>query len=226
MIWALLAFGFVLGSIPFGYLIARSQGVDIRAVGSGNIGTTNVLRTLGKGPAALVFILDVAKGLVPAILARQLVGSQEAAFACGAAAIVGHSFSPFLGFKGGKGIATGLGMLLGASPLVAVSAFGAFFVTMALTLIVSVASVVAGFSVVCFGLLYRESNVLLGAYVVLGLYILARHRANIGRLRQGVEPRFGQKPGEPPPHGSKMRVTFGVLELAMGAIVAASTVLK
>lgn len=226
MIWALLAFGFVLGSIPFGYLIARSQGVDIRAVGSGNIGTTNVLRTLGKGPAALVFILDVAKGLVPAILARQLVGSQEAAFACGAAAIVGHSFSPFLGFKGGKGIATGLGMLLGASPLVAVSAFGAFFVTMALTLIVSVASVVAGFSVVCFGLLYRESNVLLGAYVVLGLYILARHRANIGRLRQGVEPRFGQKPGEPPPPGSKMRVTFGVLALAMGAIVAASTVLK
>jgi len=226
MIWGLLVFGFVLGSIPFGYLIARSQGVDIRAVGSGNIGTTNVLRTLGKGPAAVVFTLDVAKGLVPALLARQMVGSQEAAFACGAAAIVGHSFSPFLGFKGGKGIATGLGMLLGSSPLVAVSAFGAFFVTMALTLIVSVASVVAGFSVVCFGLLYHDSNVLLAAYAVLGLYILARHRANIGRLRQGVEPRFGQKPGEPPPPGSKLRVTFGVLAIAMGAIVAASTVLK
>lgn len=226
MIWALLAFGFVLGSIPFGYLIARSQGVDIRSVGSGNIGTTNVLRTLGKGPAAVVFVLDVAKGLIPAILARQLVGSQEAAFACGASAIVGHSFSPFLGFRGGKGIATGLGMLLGASPLVAVSAFGAFFVTMAITLIVSVASVVAGFSVVCFGLLYRESNVLLGAYVVLGLYILARHRANLSRLQQGTEPRFGQKPGEPPPPGSKMRVTFGILAIAMGAIVAVSTVLK
>lgn len=226
MIWGLLALGLVLGSVPFGYLIGRLKGIDIRAVGSGNIGATNVYRALGPGPGAAVFVLDVAKGLVPSLLARYYLGQQEAAFACGAAAIVGHSFSPFLGFKGGKGIATGLGMLLGSTPLVAVSAFGVFFATMAGTMIVSLASVFSGFSVLPFGLLYKDPPTLLYAYVALGVYIFVRHRTNMARIREGTEPQFGQKAGEPPKPNTGKRLLFGGLCAAMALIAVAATVLK
>lgn len=226
MIWALLALGFVLGSVPFGYLIAKANGVDIRAVGSGNIGATNVFRVLGRGPATGVFVLDVLKGLIPALAARLLLHSQEAAFACGAAAVIGHSFSPFLGFKGGKGIATGLGMLLGSSPLVAVSAFAVFFFVMAATLIVSLASVASGIGALTSGYLLKDSAPLLYAYGVLAVYILLRHRANLARVKEGTEPRFGQKPGEPPTKNPRAHLICGILGLAMVAIVVAARVLQ
>lgn len=191
--WVGLPIGFVLGSIPVGYLVAKARGIDIFSVGSGNVGATNVMRALGKGPGLLVFFLDILKGLIPSLGVRLMGGSQEWAFAAGMAAIIGHSFSPFLGFKGGKGIATGLGMLLGSTPLVAMSAFAIFFLGMAATLIVSASSILAGFSVAVFGYLLGDSMGLVVAYVGLGLYILFRHRANVQRLLQGVEPKFGKK---------------------------------
>lgn len=219
MIWAILGFAFVLGSIPFGYLIAKANGVDITAVGSGNIGTTNVFRALGKGPAALVFCLDVLKGLVPALLARKLVGTQEAAFACGFAAIVGHSFSPFLKFKGGKGIATGLGMLLGATPLVACSAFATFAFVAAITLFVSAGSIASGISTVVFGLLYGDPKILIYAYGGLALYILLRHRPNVARIIAGTEPPFGVKAEDPKGSAMKARLAFAALGIGLSAIV-------
>jgi glycerol-3-phosphate acyltransferase PlsY len=225
MIWGILLFGFALGSIPFGYLIAKAKGVDIRSVGSGNIGTTNVFRALGKGPAIAVFILDVLKGLIPALLARKYVGSQEAAFACGFAAILGHSFSPFLGFKGGKGIATGLGMLLGATPLVACSAFATFAFVAALTLFVSAGSIASGIGALVFGFVFHDPTTLLYAYAVLAIYIFMRHRPNVTRILAGTEPKFGVKADDP---GSawKARLGFAGLGTALVAVVVASHVLK
>ncbi len=225
-LWLLVPAGFLLGAIPFGYLVARAKGVDIFAVGSGNIGATNVMRALGKGPGILVFVLDVLKGLAPSLTVRLLGGPQELSFAAGMAAILGHSFSPFLKFKGGKGIATGLGMLLGSTPLVAASAFSTFFLVMALTLIVSISSVAAGFSVVLFGWLLGDAPTLMIPYAALGVYILVRHRANMKRLKEGTEPKFGQKPDEPPPNETKPRLIAALLSAILAALVIAVRVLK
>lgn len=226
MIWAIAIFGFVLGSIPFGFLIARANGVDIRAVGSGNIGATNVFRVLGKGPAAAVFVLDVLKGLIPALLARKMVGTQEAAFLCGFSAILGHSFSPFLGFKGGKGIATGLGMLLGATPLVACSAFATSAFVIAATLYVSAGSISAGISTIFFGLLFKDPTVLVYAYGALAAYIFMRHLPNVSRIIAGTEHRFGVNVDEPDGSTWKPRLALALLGAVLVAIVVASRVLK
>jgi glycerol-3-phosphate acyltransferase PlsY len=187
----LLILAYILGSIPFGVLIARANGVDIMKVGSGNIGATNVMRVLGKGPAFLVFFLDTLKGAVPALAARYLFPErQELWLLAGAMAVVGHSFSPFLKFKGGKGIASALGMVIGASPIIALSAFIVFSLTLATTGFMSLASMVAVASTVPVGLLLKESYWMIAGYVVLSSLIIWRHRANIERLRKGTEPKF------------------------------------
>jgi glycerol-3-phosphate acyltransferase PlsY len=196
----LLILAYTLGSIPFGVLIARANGVDIMKVGSGNIGATNVMRVLGKGPAFLVFFLDTLKGAIPAIAARYLFpDQQEFWLLAGAMAVLGHSFSPFLKFKGGKGIATALGMVIGASPIIAVSAFLLFAVTLAITRFMSIASMVAVVSTIPVGLLLKESYWMIAGYVVLSSLIIWRHRANIERLRNGVEPKFSFKKTVKPP---------------------------
>ncbi|HRF60147.1 MAG TPA: glycerol-3-phosphate 1-O-acyltransferase PlsY [Fimbriimonadaceae bacterium] len=196
----LIVAAYGVGSLPLGYWIVRRRGIDITKVGSGNPGATNVWRVCGWKLGLVVFVLDVLKGLVPALAAQQLLGRQDAAFACGFAAILGHSLSPFLGFKGGKGISTGLGALLGSSPVVALLALSAFIVVVLLTRYVSLASLVAAPAMVVAGILTGDSPILIGAYGVLALFIVFRHRANIARLIAGTEPKFGQKknpePGE------------------------------
>jgi glycerol-3-phosphate acyltransferase PlsY len=187
---AFLAAAYVLGAIPFGYLVARSKGIDILSEGSKSIGATNVARVLGKGPGTLVFILDVLKGAVPAGIAHYYFRNSEWALYVGAAALLGHTASPFLRFKGGKGIATGLGMLLGSAPLVAVSALGAFIVFVVFTRWVSLSSLVAAVAMVVFGFVYGQSLVSIIVYALLAAYIFYRHRANIKRLLNGTEPRF------------------------------------
>lgn len=187
----LLVGAYIVGSIPFGVIVARARGVDIMKVGSGNIGATNVMRTLGKGPGFLVFFLDALKGLGPAIVGRWLFPtSQEFWLAAGAMAIIGHSFSPFLRFKGGKGIATALGMVIGTSPLVALGAFAVFSATLASTRFMSIASSLAVVSTIPFGLLFRDSKWVVAGYIVLSCLIIWRHRANFERLRDGTEPKF------------------------------------
>ncbi|HXJ23800.1 MAG TPA: glycerol-3-phosphate acyltransferase, partial [Polyangia bacterium] len=117
---------YVAGSIPFGVVVARAKGVDLRKVGSGNIGATNVARALGKGWAIAVLLADAAKGLVPVLLGRRLGFSAGAVAAAGLCAIVGHMFTIFLRGRGGKGVATSLGVALAVSPMAALCGFGLY----------------------------------------------------------------------------------------------------
>lgn len=194
-VWLYLA-SYLLGAVPFGVLVARAKGVDIMSVGSGNIGATNVARTLGKGPGFLVLALDLVKGLLPALAARWWIGDhaglrgEEQALVCGVLAVLGHSFSPFLRFRGGKGVATGLGMLLGAVPWVAAGALAVFVLTMLLTRIVSLSSILASGSLAVFALVFGSRPGVALLMTALFVYVLVRHRANIQRLREGKEPKF------------------------------------
>lgn len=201
---ALLVGAYLLGSIPFGVLIARARGVDIFSVGSGNVGATNVKRALGTGPALVVLVLDVLKGVIPAAAAWQFLGSQEWAFGVGLAAVAGHCLSPFLGFRGGKGIATGLGVLLGSAPLVALSALGVFLISMLVCRWVSLSSMLAAVAAVGFGFLYGCSPILIGFFAAMTAFLIFRHRSNIKRLIEGTEPKFswgGREPKGPMDRG-------------------------
>jgi glycerol-3-phosphate acyltransferase PlsY len=191
---------FLLGSIPTGYLVARAQGVDIRQHGSGNIGATNVFRTLGKPLGILVFFLDALKGFAAVGLALRLGGGSDwAGIIAAVAAIAGHNYTPWLGFKGGKGIATSAGVLLALMPLavLAIAAvWGAVFFT---TRYVSLASIAAAAALpVAVAALWfggRGGNPpLVGFAVLIAALAIWRHRTNIQRLLAGTEHRFDRKP--------------------------------
>lgn len=198
---------YLLGSVPFGFLVARAKGVDIRTLGSGNIGATNVYRSLGKGPGILTFALDFAKGLVATRALNVAAGALAARLgapipasplwlqmACGISVIVGHSFPIFLGFKGGKGVATGAGLAVGLAPLAALWAVGAWLAVFLIGRYVSLASIVAALVVIGVGWWKYDAaaprHVLPGVLTVLALLVILRHRANIGRLLAGTENRF------------------------------------
>ncbi len=189
---------FLLGSIPIGFLAARAKGIDIRTVGSGNIGATNVSRALGNKAGYTVFVLDMFKGLIPGLVARQLITEPIAGlppqaywFLAGLAAFFGHMFCPWLGFKGGKGIATGLGALIAAAPVLALACFAVFFVGMVFTRYVSGSSLAAAVALPIFGyFLPGEPRELIPVYLCLSLLVFYKHRENIKRLRAGTEPKF------------------------------------
>lgn len=202
-----ILFSYLLGSVPFGFLIARAKGVDIRTLGSGNIGATNVYRTLGKGPGIVTFALDFAKGLVATRLLPVAAGALAKAcgaplaqsplwlqMACGVFVLLGHSFPVFLRFKGGKGVATGAGLVVGLAPQAALGALLAWLVVFGVGRYVSLASIVASLVVVVLGwVLYDDAtppHVLPGVLTVLSALVVLRHRANIGRLLKGTENRF------------------------------------
>lgn len=205
-----LAAGYLLGSIPSGYLAGRwIQGVDIRSLGSGSTGATNVLRVFGKGPALAVFLVDVLKGTAAVLLAKALLegdgiaatsdwGSDWWVVAAGLAALAGHSWSFWLGGKGGKAVATGLGMLLGLVPAVGLACFGIFLTTLSASRIVSLSSVVAALSLplLMLGSFAAAGSGLRPAYLVLALLttllVVWRHRSNLQRLLAGTEPKLGQ----------------------------------
>ena len=197
----LAIFAFLLGSIPFGMLLARAKGVDIRTVGSGNIGATNVVRALGPKVGLAVFVLDVLKGTIPALIAKQVVQApvgavqiQTISMLMGVVAILGHMFSPFIGFKGGKGVATGFGAALGAIPGAALVGLAVISLTVALTRYVSLGSILAAISVPIVSMLvFRDSPQLLPILVVMAAFIIWKHRANIERLRNGTESKFAFK---------------------------------
>lgn len=193
--YASLALAYFLGSIPFGVLIARAKGIDIMNVGSGNSGATNVYRTLGRGPGLAVFVLDVLKGLVPSSLAVVYFHDRSFAFGVGMVAVAGHSFSPWLKFKGGKGVATGLGALIGSTPIVAVSALGLFAAILLGTRFLSLASIAAAISLPVFAFVFGEPWALKIGCGVLGFFVLVRHIPNIQRLLGGTEPKFDFRGG-------------------------------
>lgn len=194
LIFLALALSFLGGSIPFGVLIGRARGVDVRAVGSGNIGTTNVWRALGPVAGALVFALDVLKGVAGPLIGHWLIaGSNPWGIAgCGIAAVLGHTFSPFLGFKGGKGIATSLGALLGLMPLVGVLIFSIWGVVLALTRMISAASVACCVLLPILALALHAPWPYFAVALAMSVVAFVKHLPNLKRIRAGVEPRVGQ----------------------------------
>lgn len=183
---------YLLGSVPFGIVMARLFGLgDLRKIGSGNIGATNVLRTGNKPAAFLTLIGDAGKGAAAVLLARWLVGESAAGIA-GLCAVLGHVFPVFLGFKGGKGVATFLGTLLALSFPVGAAACATWVVAAALLRISSLSALIAaGLAPVYAGIFYHWHGAVLVAF--LSLLIFFKHAANIGRLRAGTEPRIGKK---------------------------------
>ncbi|HMF44061.1 MAG TPA: glycerol-3-phosphate 1-O-acyltransferase PlsY [Polyangia bacterium] len=186
--WILGAAAYVAGSIPFGLLVARAKGIDLRQVGSGNIGATNVARAMGKGWAVAVLAADAAKGFVPVWLGRRLGLPATAVAAAGGAAIVGHMFTFLLRGRGGKGVATSLGVALALSPIAALIGFAAYIAIFALTRLSSLGSLLGVWT---FSLLYvvRESPPRPLMALALGgaALVTLRHRENIGRLVRGEE---------------------------------------
>lgn len=184
--------GYLLGSIPFGIVMARLFGLgDLRHVGSGNIGATNVLRTGNKPAAFLTLVLDAGKGAVAVLVARVLLG-EDAAQLAGFAAFLGHCFPVFLGFKGGKGVATFLGTLLALAWPIGLAACAIWAITAAIFRISSLAALVAaGLSPVVAILLGQPQATLF--CTALAVLIFIRHHENIARLIKGAEPRIGSK---------------------------------
>lgn len=192
-LWTLLPFAFLLGSIPFGYLVARAKGVDIFAAGSGNIGATNVGRVLGKKAGTLVLLLDIIKGLIPAVIGLKVLGSVEEGLWLGLAAVFGHTFSPFLKFKGGKGVATTLGLLIGATPLVALGSAVVFLPIYFTTRYVSLASIIGTASLPFIDWALGMPKMAIIVHSLIAVFVAFKHRANIKRLLNGTEPKFGVK---------------------------------
>src|SRR5438309_1342791 len=166
---ALAVGAYLIGSVPVGYLVARAKGIDILHFGSGNIGATNVYRALGKWLGLMVFILDVAKGAVPAVVAYQASASQATAFWIGIAAVAGHCLSPFLKFRGGKGIATGLGAVMGSCPEVACCALAIFLVSLLVSRYVSLSSIIAALCILPLGLYFHVATQVVWALGVLAV---------------------------------------------------------
>ncbi len=182
--------GYLLGSIPFGIVITRALGLgDLRAIGSGNIGATNVLRTGNKGAALATLILDSGKGAMAVLLARWLAGD-AAALVAGGAAFLGHLFPVWLGFRGGKGVATFLGTTLALFPALGVMACALWLATAAITRISSLSALVAAAGAPVFALIWGLRG-LAGVTLFMAVLIVLRHRANIQRLLAGTEPRIG-----------------------------------
>lgn len=189
-LWA--AIGYLLGSIPFGMVLARLMNLgNLREIGSGNIGATNVLRTGNKTAAALTLLLDGGKGAVALLLARAFTG-EDAALLAGFAAFIGHCYPVWIGFRGGKGVATFLGLWLAFAWPVGLACCATWLAGAALTRVSSMGALVAASSstiwLVVFG---RGDAIFVGMAVT--LLVFWRHRANISRIRAGTEPKIGQK---------------------------------
>ncbi len=191
MLWTVL--GYLLGSIPFGLVIARALGLgDLRRIGSGNIGATNVLRT-GNRPAALAtLLLDSGKGAIAVLLARHF-GGETAAILAGGAAFLGHCFPVWLGFRGGKGVATFLGTVIALHWPLGLAACAIWLLTAAISRISSLSALLAAaLSPVLAWAMGRADLVLVSLFMAALIFL--RHRANIARLLDGSEPRLGRKP--------------------------------
>jgi glycerol-3-phosphate acyltransferase PlsY len=190
MLLLVIALAYLCGSIPTGVVIANHLGIDVRKVGSGNIGATNVARSVGKKAGLLTLLGDALKGLLPVLVVR-LLDLGETPLACTAvAALLGHLFSPFLGFSGGKGVATGLGVFLGLSPQAILLALGLFALTFAVSRIVSLASLVAAGATPLLLFLLSYPNGHLWAGIIIASLIIIRHHENIARLLKGQEQKF------------------------------------
>lgn len=189
-----MTLAFVLGSVPVGQIIARIKGLDLRRVGSGNIGATNALRAMGKAPAILTLLGDVMKGAVAVAAARHLFpGDQALIGIIGLSVIAGHVFSIFLGFKGGKGVATGFGVMLVYSPIVAVITLVIWLAVAFITRYSSLGAIAAVLLLPVNLYIFDFNREKLIISVMITLLLMIRHLDNIGRLIKGTESRIGGK---------------------------------
>ncbi|KGJ05647.1 acyl-phosphate glycerol-3-phosphate acyltransferase [Paracoccus halophilus] len=190
ILWS--AIGYLLGSVPFGLVIARALGLgDLRRIGSGNIGATNVLRTGNKPAALATLLLDSGKGAIAVLLARWLAGP-EAAMLAGAAAFLGHLYPVWLRFKGGKGVATFLGTLLALDWRLGLIACALWLATALLGRISSLSALVAA-ALAPLAALWLDGSAMAAVTAFMAVLIYFRHRANIARILDGSEPRIGGK---------------------------------
>ncbi len=188
-----IAFSYLLGSVPFGIVFTRAKGVDLRKVGSGNIGATNVLRAAGKGPAVLTLLGDILKGATAVALARALgLGASYEGLAA-LAAVAGHDFSVFLKFRGGKGVATSLGAVLIYAPQAGILTVVLWLVTVALTRYSSLGAIVSFALLPVIMILTGQAKLKAAVALALAALLLLKHSGNIKRLVEGTERRVGEK---------------------------------
>ena len=195
----LIAFAYILGSVPFGLVIAKVfYRVDIRQHGSGNIGATNCLRTLGPIAGFLVLTADVLKALIPILIAQAVLSDSPdivplMSVIVGLSAVIGHSYSIFLGFSGGKGMATASGIILALWPWAAPILVGIWLLVIALTRYVSLASIIVALTLPVLVAILYPSTVYIAFSLLVGLVVVYRHRSNISRLLAGTELKMGEK---------------------------------
>lgn len=197
MSYLLLAASYLLGAVPFGLVIGKMAGKDVRQEGSKNIGATNVSRLLGKKLGFVTLVCDCLKGYLPMLLAAWFLKNdpnvEMLVALCGVAAVLGHMFPVYLGFKGGKGVATGLGVFLYLSPLAILISLGVFAASVALSGFVSVGSLLSSALMVVWLWLLGQSKITMMTAAVVAALIWLKHHENIGRLMRGEEKSWKKK---------------------------------
>ena len=188
---AVLLASYLLGSIPFSYLVARRRGVDVRRVGSGNVGATNVMRSAGTAAGLLAFALDFVKGMAASLLARQSSSEPWVAAAAAVTAMIGHMYPVWLSFKGGKGVATGAGAFLPLAPLPTAAGLVAFALVLAATRYASMASIAGTITLAVLAFVLGAPRPVAVAAAAAGLLVVWKHRGNLRRVAAGTESRVG-----------------------------------
>ena len=187
-VWtAWIAGAYLVGSVPFGYLIGRMRGVDVRTVGSKNIGATNVYRTVGKSWGLLAFLCDFLKGLLPTLSAMRWGGEANLPVCVGLACVVGHTLTVFMRFRGGKGVATAFGMMIALVPYPTLAAFAVFVVTVWLSHYISLGSILAAATLCALVWVFPATQVVRWVVTAIAAFVVLKHRSNIARLAKGCE---------------------------------------
>ncbi len=186
-------FGYLFGSLNFAIIYSKLKGDDIRNHGSGNAGATNVLRTYGKGAAAIVFVLDILKGVIAVMITRIFFDDMLYDCASALGAVLGHNFPIYYGFKGGKGVATSLAVLLVLHYPTALIALVTFLIVVVTTKYVSLSSILAALAAVLGAFIFFKADVFSIFCLILGILCIYRHRSNIKRLIDGTENKLGKK---------------------------------
>lgn len=186
----IVVLGYLIGSIPFALVLARHRGLDLRKVGSGNLGAANVLRASGATAGVMVAVLDIGKGAITVVMAGQLSDGPAVPALAGLAAIVGHIYPIWLRFRGGKGVATACGVFAVLTPLAAAPAFAAFIATVWITRYISLGSVVASVVLPLLAYATGSPSPILAAALVASILVVFRHRSNLARVASGTEPRI------------------------------------
>ena len=190
---AAVAFGYLVGSMPFAYLLARRRGIDLRQVGSGNVGATNVLRTSGARQAVLAMCLDAAKGAIAVLVAGAVTAGPATPMAAGLAAVIGHIYPVWLRFHGGKGVATAAGVFAVLAPLALAMASAVFILAVWVTRYISVGSMAGAIALAVSAAASEAPRAVAVGAAVAALIIIHRHRGNLARLVSGTERRVGQR---------------------------------